>query len=70
MVNVYDNMISQSIDYDSVDWDDRWDEIDERDTEERWFDEEEADAPAETDELIELARPVCLFTNEILGQQC
>jgi hypothetical protein len=36
----------QSIDYDSVDWDDRWDETEERDSEERWFDEEEeAEAP-------------------------
>ncbi|KAF8592229.1 hypothetical protein K439DRAFT_1255095, partial [Ramaria rubella] len=30
-----------SMDYDAVDWDDKWDETDERDSEERWFDEED-----------------------------
>ncbi|KAF8524579.1 hypothetical protein BU17DRAFT_63145 [Hysterangium stoloniferum] len=37
------------VDYDPVDWDDKWDETDERDAEERWFDEEEEeDAPPDT----------------------
>lgn len=31
----------QNIDYDKVDWDERWDVDNDRDAEERWFDEEE-----------------------------
>lgn len=31
----------QSIDYDEVDWDERWDEDLDRDAEDRWFDDEE-----------------------------
>lgn len=31
----------QRADYDAIDWDDRWDEINEQDSEERWFEEEE-----------------------------
>jgi len=31
----------QSIDYDSKDWVDRWDEAKEQDCKEDWFDEEE-----------------------------
>ena len=33
----------QSIDYDKVDWDGRWDGDLDRDAEERWFDDEEED---------------------------
>lgn len=44
---VHADTVPQSINYDSVDWDDRWDETEERDSEERWFDEEEeAEAPS------------------------
>lgn len=32
---------SQNIEYDKVDWDERWDVDNDRDQEERWFDEEE-----------------------------
>jgi hypothetical protein len=31
------------VDYDTVDWEDALDEEDDRDAEERWFDEEEED---------------------------
>jgi hypothetical protein len=31
------------MDYDAVDWDETLDEEDDRDTEERWFDEEDED---------------------------
>ena len=37
------NSTPQSIDYDKVDWDERWDEDLDRDAEERWFDDEEED---------------------------
>lgn len=33
--------LSQSIDYDRVDWDEQWDAGNDRDEEERWFDDEE-----------------------------
>lgn len=33
----------QSIDYEKVDWDDQWDADNDRETEERWFDDEDAD---------------------------
>lgn len=32
---------SQNVDYDKVDWDEQWDVDNDRDAEERWFDEEE-----------------------------
>jgi hypothetical protein len=35
--------LMQSIDYDIVDWDESLDDDDDRDAEERWFDEEEED---------------------------
>lgn len=34
-------MFMQSIDYDAIDWNDKWDEENDRDEEDRWFDEEE-----------------------------
>ena len=46
MLSLFTRIVLQSINYDSVDWDDMWDETEERDSEERWFDEEEeAEAP-------------------------
>lgn len=35
------NALHQFIDYDKVDWDERWEPPLDRDEEERWFDEEE-----------------------------
>jgi hypothetical protein len=32
------------VDYERVDWDDKWDPDQDRDEEERWFDEEEESA--------------------------
>ena len=34
-------MRHQSIDYDAVDWDEKWDQGLDRDDEDKWFDEEE-----------------------------
>lgn len=34
-------LVSQSVDYDKVDWNEDWDVGNDRDDEERWFDEEE-----------------------------
>ena len=34
-------MRHQSIDYDTVDWDEKWDQGLDRDDEDKWFDEEE-----------------------------
>jgi hypothetical protein len=37
---VFADLFRQEIDYDAVDWDEKWDP-DDRDSEDRWFDEEE-----------------------------
>ncbi|OCH90949.1 hypothetical protein OBBRIDRAFT_558466 [Obba rivulosa] len=39
----------ESIDYDKVDWDDKWDAANDRDAEEQWFDEEEESAGVPVD---------------------
>ena len=43
----------QNVDYDRVDWDEKWDVGFERDDEERWFDEEEESELAYTYDTCE-----------------
>lgn len=53
----------QSIDYDTVDWDESWDGDNDRAAQEAWFDEEEESAETPPDMAAEIARLAATLPN-------